>query len=121
MNEQRRREGLITVLMERFENQQLNRVLGLKRAVAAGERIGDHDRDFLEAVCHQAMQSKRVVDDFPQYQPLFLATVHLYKEITARALENERKTLNLDRAHSNAPVGSAAVRGAAAGLGASPG
>lgn len=95
MNDQTRRSGLITVLMERFEHQQLDRILGLKHAVAAGERIGDYDRDFLETVCHQAIQNKHVVDALPQYQPLFLQTVHLYREISKRALENEKRAYDM--------------------------
>lgn len=91
MLDQTHRNGMIAVLMERFERHQLNRILGLKHSVAAGQRIEDHDRDFLEALCHQALESKRVVDQAPQYQSLFLQTVHLYREISARALENEQQ------------------------------
>jgi len=89
------RQGLISVLVERFESQHLSRALSLKHAVAAGERIGDHDRAFLEAACREALESKHVVDSLPQYQPLFLSTVHLYREISNRALENEKKAFGI--------------------------
>jgi hypothetical protein len=35
------------------------------------------------------MQSKRLVDRHPEYQALYARSVRLYKEIAARALENE--------------------------------
>jgi len=93
LNAQTHHNGLITVLMEQFESRQLERALNLQRAVSAGARIEDHDWHFLEGACRQAVYTKSLVDAFPQYQPLFLQTVHLYKEISARALENERSTL----------------------------
>ena len=95
MNDQTHHNGMITVLMEHFERQQLGRALGLLRAITAGERIQDHDWHFLEGACRQAIQSKSVVDALPQYQPLFLQTVHLYREISTRALENEKKALEM--------------------------
>jgi len=95
MTNQLHRQGLISVLVERFESQHLSRALRLKHAVAAGERIGDYDRAYLEAACREALESKHVIDGFPQYQPLFLSTVHLYREISTRALENEQKAVGI--------------------------
>ncbi len=95
MNKHFHRQALMSVLVERFERQHLSRALSLKHAVAAGERIGDHERAFLEAACREAMDSKQFVDSFPQYQPLFLSTVHLYREISNRALENEKKAFGI--------------------------
>ncbi|MGB5833931.1 MAG: hypothetical protein WBG92_18355 [Thiohalocapsa sp.] len=95
MNDQSHRTGLMATLTQRFEGQQLSRILGLKTAVAAGERLEDHDRDFLEALCHEAMHSKPIVDGLPQYHMLFLRTVHLYREISHRALENEKRAFNI--------------------------
>ena len=99
MSEHVHQKGLIGVLVERFERQHLSRALSLKHAVIAGERIGDHDRAFLESVCREAMESKRVIDGFPQYQPLYLRTVHLYREISNRALENEKRAFGITSGH----------------------
>jgi len=95
MKDQTHHSRMITVLLAHFERQQLGRALGLLRASTAGERIQDHDWHFLEGACRQAIQSKSVLDALPQYQPLFLQTVHLYRQICARALENERKALKM--------------------------
>ena len=86
-------EGLIELLVERFETQQLPRILELERSVAAGNTITEFEQEFLEAVCREAIQSKQLVDQFPQYQPLFARVVHLYREITTRALKNEKEQL----------------------------
>ncbi len=90
MNSPMDAESLVEVLVERFEKHQLARILELKDMVAAGGTLSDYDRRFLEAVCREAMESKHLVDKFPQYQPLFARVVHLYKEITELALKNER-------------------------------
>ena len=86
-------EGLIELLVERFETQQLPRILELERSVAAGNTITEFEQEFLEAVCREALQSKQLVDQFPQYQPLFARVVQLYRKITTRALKNEEEQL----------------------------
>jgi hypothetical protein len=86
-------EGLIELLVERFETQQLPRILELERSVAAGNTITEFEQEFLEAVCREAIQSKQLVDQFPQYQPLFARVVHLYRKITMQALENEERQI----------------------------
>lgn len=86
-------EGLIELLVERFETQQLPRILELERSVAAGNTITEVEQEFLEAVCREAIQSKHLVDQFPRYQPLFVRVVRLYREITTQALENEERQL----------------------------
>jgi len=82
--------GLMGVLVQRFENQQLGRILELRRRVAAGKPLSDFEQDFLERVCREAMDSKTLVDRFPEYQPLFARAVRLYREIATQALANEQ-------------------------------
>jgi len=91
MNDPSIARDLIEVLVQRFETQQLGRILELKRSVDAGQPLSDYEQDFLEDICREAMDSKPLVDRFPEYQPLFARTVGLYHEITTRALENERR------------------------------
>jgi hypothetical protein len=91
MNDPTIARDLIEVLVQRFETQQLGRVLELKRRVDAGATLSDYEQDFLEDICREAMDSKHLVDRFPEYQPLFARAVGLYHEITARALQNEQR------------------------------
>jgi hypothetical protein len=82
--------GLITVLLERLETQRLPRALSLKERVDRGERLSDADLAFLEEVFADTSKVKPLLDRYPQYQELAARMVNLYKEITAKALENEK-------------------------------
>jgi hypothetical protein len=89
MSESSQDLGLITVLLERLETQQLPRALALKAKVDQGERLYDTDITFLEEVFADAGKVKPLLDRYPEYQDLAARIVNLYKEITAKALENE--------------------------------
>lgn len=81
------------MLVERFEGQQLARLLDLKSAVDAGEILGDAHRSFLAEVCAQAQQSKQLVDRHPEYQSLYARAVRLCRDIADQALHNELAAL----------------------------
>ena len=84
-------EGLIRVMMQRFEAEHLDRILMLKKSVDDGQTLSAYEHTFLENVCHEALKSKRLVDLYPEYQPLCARVVKLYREITSQALENEQR------------------------------
>jgi hypothetical protein len=90
MNDSANAQNLIEVLMQRFESEHLDRILALKQSVSAGRLLTDYERAFLEEVCKEAMDSKSLVDRFPEYQPLYARVVNLYHEITTQALANEQ-------------------------------
>jgi hypothetical protein len=81
----------MAVVMERFETQRLPRILSLKDRVDKGERLDDQDLEFLEEVFNDAHKVKLLIDRHPEYQELSTRVIHLYKDITTRALENENK------------------------------
>ena len=82
--------GLAMVLIERFEQWILPRVLEIKARVDRGEKLADFDIDFLENVLKDAEEIKPHVDRAPEYQSLYTRAISLYEEITEKGLENEQ-------------------------------
>ena len=83
--------GVITVILKRLNNERLPRVLAIKHRVENGERLQDWDIAYLEQSFADARQAAPLLERNPEYLDLAAQLIHLYKEITDRALENERK------------------------------
>lgn len=90
MSEHSHDEGVIAALLERLNTQRLPRALELKDKVDRGEVLDDFDIEFLKQVFADASQVKPLVDRHPEYQTLVARLVDLYKDITDKALENEK-------------------------------
>lgn len=82
--------GIIQVLVERLENQRLPRTLDLKEKVDRGETLNEFDIQYLDEVFKDAEQIHPLVERHPEWQDLAARLVHLYKQITEKALENEK-------------------------------
>lgn len=82
-------QGVLQVLLERFNKLRLPRLLRLKERVDAGEPLTDEDLEFLREAFQDAERAKPLFDRHPEYQDLGARVVRLYSEITAKALENE--------------------------------
>ncbi len=81
--------GIYEVLIERFEKDRLPRILKIKERVDLGETLDATDFGFLERVLHDAQENKGLIDAMPHCRDLFAKVVHLYRDITAKALQNE--------------------------------
>ena len=92
MTENSEDAGVITVLLQRLEKKRLPRALDLKEKVDGGETLNDNDIAFLDQVFHDANKLGPLLDRHHEYQNLVSQVVQLYKEITDKALENEKGT-----------------------------
>ena len=84
--------GVILALMQRFNEQRLPGVLALKKRVEQGERLSEHDIAFLEKVLGDANHVMPLIDKHPELQSIASRAVSLYKEITEKALGNEKQS-----------------------------
>lgn len=83
--------GTIQVLLERLNTQRLPRALDLKSKVDRGERLEEHDMQFLKSVFEDAGSAQALAAKHPEFQPLVARLISLYGEITRKGLENESK------------------------------
>ena len=90
MTEPSKEDGIILMLIERFEKQRLPRLKELRNKTDNGEILSDGDIEFLDTVMRDARQSKHLMDRHPEWQRFCAYVVHLYETITAKALENEK-------------------------------
>ncbi|MFC1772695.1 hypothetical protein ACFL3A_04995 [Pseudomonadota bacterium] len=92
MTDDKNDDGLIFVLMERFEKFRLPRAISLKEKVDGGAVLDDYDVAFLEEVFSDSNKIKPLLDRHPEYQELATRVITLYGEITEKALENEKSS-----------------------------
>jgi hypothetical protein len=83
--------GLAQVIVERLQKQRLPRALALKAMVDRGEVLGDLDIEFLGEVFKDAGKLAPFLDRHPEWQELAGSMMHLYSEITGKALENQQR------------------------------
>ena len=90
MTDESKDAGLIDVLIKRLEQQRLPKALALKEKVGRGEKLNEFDIQFLEEVFADAQHVSGLIERNPEWQELAAKMVGLYKEITDKALENEK-------------------------------
>jgi hypothetical protein len=81
--------GISEALIQRFEKDRLPRILKIKDRVDQGQALDKTDLSFLERVLNDAQENQHLIDSIPRCQDLFARVVHLYRDITTKALENE--------------------------------
>jgi hypothetical protein len=82
--------GVLVALIERFETQRLPRATALKAKVDRGEVLSDEDMTFLNQVFEDAQHVKPFLHKHPEWQPLVMRAVELYKAIMDKALAAEQ-------------------------------
>ena len=91
MTDETRDAGLIQVLAARMEKIRLPMAMSLKEKVDRGETLNDFDIRFLEEVSQDSQEIRGLLERHPEWNELASKILHLYKEITDKAVENAKK------------------------------
>ena len=83
-------QGVAISLAERLTKDTLPKAFEIKARLDRGERLEHWDIEFLKELFKHAEQVKPLVDRNPEFQEVYAQVVQLYKEITERALINEK-------------------------------
>lgn len=84
-------QGVIQVLLDRFNKQRLPKALEMKEKLGRGESLDDDEVNYLATVLEDIRAIKPLLGRHPEYEPLVLKGMALYQEITDLALANARK------------------------------
>ena len=90
-NIEKKHAGIIQALVEEFEKHRLPILLKIKDEVDNGKSISEGDIEFLEKVIDDAKRTMHMTVNHPELHEFCLHVVHLYKEISVKALENEKR------------------------------
>ena len=83
--------GMIQVLLDRFNNQSLPRMLEIKAKAERGEKLNDYELEFLERALEGTRSASHMLQRHPEFTDLVARIMSLYKEIATKALANESK------------------------------
>jgi len=82
--------GVIAVLAKRMVEERLPKALAMKARVDKGGLLNDLDLAFLEQVVKDAGQIRPMMEKDPRVREVAGQMLQLYKEITDKALANEK-------------------------------
>ena len=82
--------GIIAVLEKRMVEERLPRALAMKERVDRGEVLNELDLAFLEQVVADARNAGPLMQKVQSELEIAGRMIHLYEEITEKALENEK-------------------------------
>jgi len=90
VGETSKEDGVIYTLEKRLVEFRLPRALAMKEKVDQGGVLDDRDLDHLEQLLADVGKIPAGVKNDPKFQDIAGRMMQLYKEITTRALENEK-------------------------------
>jgi hypothetical protein len=85
--------GIISVLLKRFEAEELPAILAMKKEVEAGNLLSDGDIEILHRMLAQAEADHlgALLERHPDYRDLAASVFSTCRQIIERALENEER------------------------------
>ena len=84
-------QGVIQVLLDRFNQQRLPRAMEMKAKVDAGGKLEDMEVAYLAKIMEDIQEITPLVARHPEYQGLVAKGLSLYKEIVDKATQNEQR------------------------------
>ena len=90
MNETLQDTGVITVLLQRFESQNLPKLLALKDKVELGDSLNNIDVIFMKEIASNFEEIKPLLSRHPKFEPLVTKAIQLYTDIMNVAMDNEQ-------------------------------
>lgn len=91
MDQERKDQGVIAVLLKRFESESHPRALLLKVKVDTGAELDQYDLSFLEEILGEAHQVIGIVSRHPEYASLAKEIILMYEEIMSKSQQNASK------------------------------
>ena len=85
--------GIVSVLLKRFEEEDLPGILSIKKKVEAGETLDDGEIEFLHRIIEEARANGLwlLLERHPEYQDLAASVVSTCGRIVEQDLENEKR------------------------------
>jgi hypothetical protein len=90
MAEVSKETGILAVLAKRMVEERLPKALELKERIDKGGLLNDLDLNFLEQVVKDAAAIRPLLKDNQRLVDVAASMTRLYKEISDKALENEK-------------------------------
>jgi hypothetical protein len=90
MAEVSKETGILAVLAKRMVEERLPKALELKERIDKGGLLNDLDLNFLEQVVKDAAAIRPLLKDNQRLIDVAASMTRLYKEISDKALENEK-------------------------------
>jgi len=94
-------EGVLSVVMERFEKRRLPRIMDIKEMVDNGGKLSKSDIMFLGKVFYDTKQYAHYASTHEEFKSLFCKVTSLYDEISKKALDNESAANGLSEKYSD--------------------
>ena len=82
--------NLLYTFLDHYEKQLMPLLLSIQQKVSNKTRLNDYEISFLEGIYSEIQTIQPLVERHPEYQTLFSRFVDLYKDISLKALENEK-------------------------------
>ena len=92
MADKKKDQGMILVLLDRFNKQRLPRAKEFKKKVDAGKVLDEYEEQYIEEVFQDIDKVKSLVERNPEYKKLLSEIMTMWNEIIRKNIENQKKT-----------------------------